>query len=88
MLVFMELKEFITKENLRYLGGLAKKLPFDILFFIMVALFFIALIIDFMIAHTFPAYTLIAGIIFLTVSYCKISLKIRAILQQKDTQKE
>lgn len=37
----------------------------------MIALFLIALIIDTMISHTFPAYTLIAGIIAITVNSCK-----------------
>ena len=37
----------------------------------MIALFLIALIIDTMITHTFPAYTLIAGIICITINSCK-----------------
>ena len=84
----MEIKKILSKENLSYLGNLIKKLPIDILLCIMIALFLIALILDCLIAHTFPAYTLIAGIIFITVAYCKLSLKIRNIINAKQEEKE
>lgn len=80
-----------TKEFISYLNIFSKLTivtPIDILVIIMIALFLIGLVIDTMITHTFPAYTLIAGIIIITVSYCKISLKIKEILKTKQNKKE